>query len=239
MAKITIESIQETLNPIGWKVISESYKNLDQEMKFECAEGHKVYSTWKKLRTKITCPICEKNQYKTNDTPILKKKKGVHRILALDQASHITGYALFEDKQLVKWGTYEALSTSEDARVHEINEWLQSKIYNWEIDVVGLEGIQYQESFGVTTFQTLARLQGVLINTCYEKGLQYEVCPTNTWRHHCGVKGRSRTDRKKSMQLLIKDWYDISVSDDVADAIGIGKYVSDTFMPTIEIMEWE
>lgn len=239
MAKITLTQIQEQLALFGWKVISDSYKNLDEEMEFQCSEGHKVFTTWKKLRGKVICPICAQNQYKLNDTPILKKKKGVYRILALDQASHITGYALFEGKQLIKWGTYEAKSKTEDARTHEINEWLQSKIYSWELDYIGLEGIQYQENFGVTTFQTLARLQGVLINTCFDQNIRYEICPTNTWRHHCNVKGRSRCDKKKSMQLLIKKWYDISVSDDIADAIGIGKFITDTFMPTVEIMEWE
>ena len=96
MAKITIQSIQEQLEPLGWKVISDTYKNLDEELEFQCNEGHKVFTTWKKLRNKTLCPICGKNQYKINDIPILKKKKGVKRILALDQASHITGYALFE-----------------------------------------------------------------------------------------------------------------------------------------------
>ena len=107
MAKITIQSIQEQLEPLGWKVISDTYKNLDKELEFQCNEGHKVFTTWKKLRNKTLCPICEKNQYKINDVPILKKKKGVKRILALDQASHITGYALFENKSLIKWGTFE------------------------------------------------------------------------------------------------------------------------------------
>ena len=191
MAKITIQSIQEQLESLGWKVISDTYKNLDEELEFQCNEGHKVFTTWKKLRNKTLCPICGKNQYKINDVPILKKKKGVKRILALDQASHITGYALFENKSLIKWGTFETKSNSEDARVNEVKEWLASKINGWELDYIGLEGIQYQESFGVTTFQTLARLQGVLINLCFEQGIRYEICPTNTWRHHCGVKGRS------------------------------------------------
>ena len=31
------------------------------------------------------------------------------------------------------------------------------------------------------------------------------------------------------MQLIAKTWFDISVSEDEADAIGIGKYASDNF----------
>lgn len=44
---------------------------------------------------------------------------------------------------------------------------------------------------GVTVFETLARLQGILMITAYELGVSFKVCPTNTWRSHCGVKGRS------------------------------------------------
>ena len=112
-------------------------------------------------------------------------------------------------------------------------------IENWKPDIVAIEGIQYQQNFGVTTFQTLARLQGVLMELCFELGIPCQVCPTNTWRAHCGVKGRSRSDKKASMQSLIKTWFDISLSDDAADAIGIGKYVADTHKKKNEIVSWE
>lgn len=57
---------------------------------------------------------------------------------------------------------------------------------------------------GVTVFETLARLQGILMETCYELKIPYEICPTNTWRKFCGVRGRSRADKKRSMQVLAK-----------------------------------
>ena len=41
------------------------------------------------------------------------------------------------------------------------------------------------------------------------------------------------------MQSLIKTWFDISLSDDAADAIGIGKYVADTHKKKNEIVSWE
>jgi Holliday junction resolvasome RuvABC endonuclease subunit len=119
-----------------------------------------------------------------------------------------------------------------------------SMIDNYKPDLIGIEGIQFQEEsaghqMGVTVFQTLARLQGVLIETCVEFDLPFEVAPTNTWRAHCGVKGRSRADKKRSMQMLVKQWYDISVTDDESDAIGIGKFVSETHQQQVEIVSWE
>ncbi|MBQ6628119.1 MAG: hypothetical protein IJH65_04805 [Methanobrevibacter sp.] len=49
----------------------------------------------------------------------------------------------------------------------------------------------------------------------------------------------SRSDKKKSMQLLVKKWYDVSVSNDEADAIGIGKYVTDTAGAALVVENWE
>ena len=92
---------------------------------------------------------------------------------------------------------------------------------------------------GVTTYQTLARLQGILMSTCYDRKVDYVICPPATWRSHCGVTGRTRTDKKKSMQMKIKEWFDITVSDDVADAIGIGLYTSKTCKKKIETFDWE
>ena len=224
MSRITIPQIQEELAQDNWKLLSTEYKNLDSELVFECDEGHKVYSTWKKIRTKRECPLCKQNQFKEIEQTLIPKKKDEYRILALDQATHISGWALFSDGRLLRYGSFETLAKDEIERDFQIKNWLLNMIENWKPDFVALEGIQYEERFGVTTFATLARLQGILMNTLYEVGVDYVVCHTGTWRNFCGVKGRSRADKKRSMQLLIKEWYDVSVSDDCADAIGIGRY---------------
>lgn len=239
MSKITLASIQETIAPDGWSIVSPVYVNLDTPMEFKCAEGHLVVAPYKKIRTRRECPVCAQNHFKKMDSaPVPRKTKTACRILALDQASHITGYSLFDDQVLIKYGTYEAHEQNEFDRLHEVNMWLISQIKNFSPDIVGIEGIQYQPDAGVITFQTLARLQGILAETCIQANLIFKICPTNTWRAHCGVKGRSRSDRKKSMQSLVKQWFDISVSDDEADAIGIGKYLADTHKVQT-IVNWE
>lgn len=75
--------------------------------------------------------------------------------------------------------------------------------------------------------------------TCYDLGVPFEICPTNTWRKHCQVKGQSRTDKKRSMQLLTKKWFDVSVTEDEADAIGIGKYMAEVVAKNNQIVNWE
>ena len=239
MAKITIEEISTQLKEKNWKIISTEYQNLNTEMTFECDEGHTFLSTWKKLRSKLECPVCKQNVLKENKPEVIKKRKNINRVLAIDQATYKTGWSIYDDNVLLKYGVFEVEEGDETERFYKVKIWLLSMIEVWEPDLIALEGIQYQNSFGVTTFQTLARLQGVLMDLCYEKEVPFKICPTNTWRAHCKVKGRTRTDKKKSMQLLVKEWFDINVSDDEADAIGIGKYASETFKKQTKIVNWE
>lgn len=246
MAKITIDQIQQEISVDGWKVLSTEYKNLDTEMMFECGNGHQVYAPWKKLRTRRDCPVCKKHSFGQNDNQILPKPKGATRILALDQATKVTGYSIFDDGKLVKVGTFTTSSDDEIARVVSVKNWFISMLQNWKPDYVGIEGIQYQpktfdgDSVGsVTLFQTLAHLQGTLLVTCHENDIQYRVCPTNTWRNICGVKGRARTDKKRSMQMIAKQWYNINVTDDEADAIGIGYYMTTIVNRNTTVSNWE
>lgn len=244
MAKIKLEDIINELATEGWKVISEEYTNLDTEMTFECPEGHRVFTSWKKLRSKRECPLCKKNIFVKMDNEILTKPKGAKRILALDQASKVTGFAIFDNGELVKYGKFEAHFEDDIERFSTMKEWLVSMINNWHPDHIAIEGIQFQEQggehrMGVTVFQTLARLQGILMLTCHEAKIPYTICPTNTWRHECGVKGRSRADKKRSMQLIVKEKYGVTISDDEADAIGIGIYMTGRHQRNTEITNWE
>lgn len=242
MARITLETINEELKESGWRCTSTEYKNLESELRFECEEGHEVYAPWKKIRTRRDCPICKQNKFKKLVESVKPKPRGEKRVLALDQATHATGWAIFDGEQLVRYGTFNTEIRDETARINAIKNWMLSMINNWNPDCVAIEGIQYQdESSGqkvsVTVFQGLARLQGVLMDACYSLKVDHVVCPTNTWRNHCGVKGRYRADKKRSMQLIAKKEYDITVTDDESDAIGIGKYAA--HLNKIEVVNWE
>jgi len=77
------------------------------------------------------------------------------------------------------------------------------------------------------------------MEVCYKRNIPYVICPTNTWRHHCEVKGRTRDDRKRSAQLIIKDNYGMLVSNDESDAILIAKYATETNKKNPDFIEWE
>ena len=239
MARINVEDIKSVLAEDKWTLVSDSYKNLDTNLEFKCNKGHVVIAPWKKIRDNRICPTCMRERLKTKEFKNTKKKKGEYRILALDQATHISGYAIFNNKDLIDYGYFEANSPNDIERGVQVKQWMISLIDQFQIDFVGIEGIQYQTAAGVTTFETLARLQGILAATCVEEKVPYKIAPTNTWRVHCGVQGRTRPDRKRSMQRLVKEWFGISATEDECDAIGIGKYFCDIQTPKVEIIDWE
>lgn len=243
MSKIKIEEIRKEAEQHGWEVLSDTYQNLNTEMIFKCDEGHQVFAPFKNIRNRWICPICERNQFKNQKLEVVPKKDGVIRVLALDQATHISGYSVFDDGQLIKSGTFQTSLSGEIERDNMIKMWVLSMIEAFKPDIVGLEDIQLQQfegrSVGVTTYKTLAHLQGILMEAIFEAKIDYKVVPPATWRAHCGVKGRTKADKKSSMQFLVKQWYDVSVTNDESDAIGIGKYVSDNFGKKVKIMSWE
>lgn len=245
MAKIKIEDVRAAVEAQSWKLITEKYENLETEMEFECNEGHRIYAPWKKLRNKIECPICKTNVYKNAETKVVPRKKGTKRILALDQATKVTGYAIYDGEELVKYGTFETYKETQEDKFSDVRCWLINMINIWQPEFIGFEGIQLQDNLsggqkmGVTTFEALARLQGAIMVTCKEMGIPFEIYPTNTWRQGCGVKGRARAEKKRSMQKLAKEWFDVTVTEDEADAIGIGRHTASQFGKTHKIYNWE
>lgn len=235
MAKITLEEIKKELELFGWTCNDKKYTNLNTIMSFTCPEGHLVEQTWGKMRTKHFCPVCASNSKKKVVNIAAKSKTVAHRVLALDQSSHKTGYAVYDGDELIAYGVYESTKLEPLDRIKALCEWLDSMIANWQPDEVGFEEPQYNPGDSATkdevrahdTFKLLAQIMGALIITSIRAKCKVSTVLIPTWRHHCGVKGRYRADQKRSAQMLVKQWHDILVSDDESDAICMGKYFAD------------
>lgn len=76
----------------------------------------------------------------------------------------------------------------------------------------------------VETYKTLAKLQGVLLDTLFEQNVECGLVYSSAWRKVCGVEASGRENKKKAAQDKVKLWYDIKCTQDEADAICIGKY---------------
>lgn len=145
MARIRIEDIQAEIAPDNWKLLSDTYENLDKELVFECNEGHKVYAPWKVIRQRRECPICKQNFKKLNDLTVIQKPKNKKRVFALDQATHISGWSIFDDEDLIKFGLYETTLKETEERINEVKNWLINMALNWKPDYIYIEDIQLQQ----------------------------------------------------------------------------------------------
>lgn len=230
--RLKYEDIKKEVEEAGWELISTSYSNLKTEMNFKCPEGHMNYISLEKWRRNYKCPTCTANPYKS-DVSVTSTKKNGFRILALDQASITSGWAIFDSDKLIAHGVWSSEGQHSVERISQTKGWMVNMILKWKPDLVVLEDIQLQKfkSFtgeeqqeDVTTFKKLAALQGVLKNYCFEAGIPYKTVYPATWRAYNEIKGKNRTDRKKNAQLKVKRFYDISVSNDEADAILIARW---------------
>ena len=60
-----------------------------------------------------------------------------------------------------------------------------------------------------------------------------------TWRSYCGISAKKRDEQKKMAQAKVRQWYAVDVSDDIAEAICIGKYLAEKYMRNNTIISWE
>lgn len=146
-------------------------------------------------------------------------------LLALDQSTSATGWALFLNHDLIDYGVIKA-EGYEDNKIEKMRNWLEHKIQ--EISLfedselnIAIEDIQVQNG-NVLTFKTLARLQGVLINTIIKHNIPYKIFFSSEWKKTCGIKGKNRPEQKRNAQLFIKNKFNIDVIQDTCDAICIG-----------------
>lgn len=231
MSKITYEDVKKDVESKGWQLLSTEYINLKTNLELQCPENHLCYVPYSKWRGgNYKCPICKSNPLLQVDDSIPKKTG--FRVLAFDQASGISGWAVYDDDKLINYGNHTSEGSHSTIKIANTKYWVASLIQNWNPDLVVFEDIQLQtykkseteRGEAVTIFKKLAHLQGVLKNYVYENGIPYKICPPATWRNFSLVKGVSRTDRKRSAQLRVKALYDISVDQDSADAILIGRW---------------
>lgn len=152
-------------------------------------------------------------------------------ILALDQASRTSGYAVFSNSgQLIASGTFTFDDDFIPKRLVKIRNKVISLIQEYTITKVLLEDIQLQaQTNNVSTHKILAEVLGVLEELCAELKISHEVIHSQTWKSGLGIKGRDRATQKRNAQLFITDVYNIKVSQDESDAICIGThYVKNT-----------
>lgn len=234
MGTINIYSVRNALEAEGWQLTSEIYKNLKTPLEMICPAGHKQEQTFENWRKHKICDACMAGDpYKVKKNKVPKKGTDTQRILALDAATSVTGYAIYDDKVLVGYGVFKTTaSLPATERINQVKNWLKAALKEWQPDFVGVENIQLQKygtkatDVQVRTFQTLANLQGVVLDTLFEACIDHELVYPSEWRSYCGINDgdQHRDPKKKQAQAKVKIWYNMECTEDEADAICIGKF---------------
>ena len=150
------------------------------------------------------------------------------RILALDQSSRVSGWAIFDDGELVEYGKIDlSKETQIGERLHKLRESIHKMINELNIDKVILEDIYMdgQKINNVQTFKILAEVFGVLFELCIALNIPVEAVLAGTWKSTLNIKGKTRPEQKREAQAWVLEHYNIKPSQDEVDAICIGSHI--------------
>ena len=149
------------------------------------------------------------------------------KLLALDQASRVSGYAVFENSKLITYGKIELEDEDVGLRLVVLRNKIKELIDNYNIDYVAFEDIQMQASVGsnVKTFKVLANVFGVILELLAEMNMKYSIVSSNSWKSTLKIKGRKRQEQKQNAQKYVEETYGVKATQDESDAICIGAHV--------------
>lgn len=149
------------------------------------------------------------------------------RLLALDQSSRISGYAIFVDENLIAHGSINLTEEDVGQRLVLIRKEVTKLIHKYDINEIAFEDIQMQASVGnnVQTFKILAEVFGVILMLCTELKINYTIVSSNTWKSTLKIKGKKRSEQKQDAQRYVLEHYGIKAIQDTVDAICIGAHM--------------
>lgn len=149
------------------------------------------------------------------------------KIMSLDASSKSTGLAIFDNTQLIYYTCITASSNDPIARIQTVTRGIKEVLEQHPIDKIIMEEVIPERGQRMQTYRILMWVQAAvafLIHDIFPK-VTIEYVAANSWRAACGIKTGSGIKRdvlkEKDMQF-VKDQYNLTVNDDIADAIGIG-----------------
>lgn len=160
--------------------------------------------------------------------------------LALDQASHISGWSVFTDGKLEAFGKISANQEDMGERLEYIRAEVKELLDMYNPDFVIFEDIQLQSNVmnNVKTFKILAEVFGVIEELLTEEEYPHEAVLAGTWKSTLGIKGKNRAEQKKNAQTYVVDTYGVNVIQDIADSICINAHYNSKNKKTIDPHDW-
>lgn len=144
------------------------------------------------------------------------------KILALDQSSKISGWAIFDNGKLAEFGKWSFNDDNVGIRLMKLRSACRELIRSRGIEQVVMEDIQLQDN--VQLFKTLAEVFGVIYELVTELKLPITAVLASSWKSTLGIKGKQRAEQKRNAQAYIVATYGIKPTQDECDAICIGEH---------------
>lgn len=142
-------------------------------------------------------------------------------ILAIDQSTSSSGFAIFQGKNLIQSGIYKPKGELY-IRIHQTKEYIRELMSNNDIKYVFIEDIQYQKN--QRTYKVLAGLQYVIIDLLIEENIPFEIVPPARWKAWNQIGGKRRKEQKENAKRKCQEIFGREFKEDEADAIMIGLY---------------
>lgn len=168
--------------------------------------------------------------------------------IAIDASTKSTGIAIFSNKDLIEYKCITQSSKDVLLRIKNMTDAIEEiykKYQDFDIRVVMEQIIpdnlnEVKWSKNQNTFKALCYLQGAVALMFHHYKKEIEFVGASTWRKNCGIKqGGADRDMLKMRDIqFVKDTYNITVNDDIADAICIG-HAKVNAIPEPEPFNWQ
>lgn len=145
-------------------------------------------------------------------------------LIALDESTTSTGYAIFENEKLINYGAIVQKSKNVIERVSEIAYAIEDLIKLYNPNDIAIENVQITMS--APTAKSLMGLQLLIEILCYRNQINCHTLRTAHWRKVLGLSNSSkikRAEKKRETIDYVENKYGIKIDkDDISDAIAIG-----------------
>lgn len=146
-------------------------------------------------------------------------------VIAFDESTKSTGYAIFKNSELIDYGVIEQNSKNVLERVNNIINEVNILIEKYKPNDIALENIQI--TLSAPTAKSLMGLQFLIELLCFQKNIKCTTIRPTHWRKVLGLSNSSKLNRKEKKEATItyvKEKYKINEDiDDICDAICIGE----------------
>lgn len=150
------------------------------------------------------------------------------KYLCLDNALATTGWAIYEDKNLLKWNKFNTKAIdSIEIRLAKIYDFLGKMLNKYNFDILIFEDCQSQSNRNIQTYHKLSMVKAIILYWCAVNHKDYSILSPSHWRSILKEKrgvtfGRNRIQQKAAAKDFVKKEFNIDATEDECDAICLG-----------------